>query len=540
MSNNISDLKNRHEQLKEQNEKQHAVWTEIAKYTNPGMSLMFDKDDTEEDEYAKDVYDTTAMEAADTMADGITGNLISKSSAWVGMYALDPSENKKKAIQDFFQTVNMVILGALQRSNFYNLIHSYTKLGVTIATATMFAEEDPVTTNAFFKIRHPKYTYIDENWYGEVDTLHRVIRIGARAAAEYFVKDKSKLSKTLIKLAEDSPYEKVDICHALFPAKGEWFNFPGVKGNVASVYWEPNEKDIIRAGGFDSFPAITWRYETDGNEKYGRGPAHQALPAIRGINVMRKTLLQAAHKSTNPPLNIPEEMKNKVRNLPGGANYYRDPGRVVMPWNVGSNYPIGQNEWEIAKKQVEAPFYIEFWKLLTNLTQRMTAMEVAERRGEKATLIAAPISKFESEALDNLLFKIYEIESRNGRIPDVPPELKGEVGWAYFGPLAQMQKRSLENDGIKATLIDLERIFAMAPEALMTFNWTSTARDVALANGFPAADILSDEEVQKIKEQQAQAAAAQQKAEQMEKVGKAMGGLNQPVVPGSALEEMSQ
>ena len=159
------------------------------------------------------------------------------------------------------------------------------------------------------------------------------------------------------------------------------------------MYWEEREKDAIRVGGYKSFPFVTWRYRIEGIEKYGRGPSHDALPDIKGLNAMAKTLLQAGHKAANPPLNIPEEMKDKVRNKPGGANYYLDPGRVVMPWPVSTNYPIGVDQWDRKKKQVESHYYIDFWKLLTQLTQRMTAMEVAERRGEKATLIATPISK---------------------------------------------------------------------------------------------------------------------------------------------------
>ncbi len=534
----LDALNKRYEALEEENRKQHQIWTDIAKHFNPSLSLMFDKDNTEEEEYAKDIYIQTGIESANTMADGIVGNMISKSTPWVGMYALDPDVNKKKSIQEFFQKVNFGILSALSRSNFYNIIPSYTKMGITIATATMFVEEDINSTNVVFSMKHPKEIFIDHDWYGNVDTIYRRIRVGAAAAANYFIKEKGRLSKELLKKAEENPYELVDIRHAMFPAKDEWFKFPGVNGSTASVYWQPNEKDVIRVGGFDHFPGVSWRYRLEGLEKYGRGPSHDALPSMRGGNVVRKTLLQTGQMAGDPPLNIPEEFKNKVRNKPRGANYYRDPGRVTSQWKVNTHFPITLEMQEMIKKEIQAPFYIDYWKLLSQLTQRMTAMEVSERRGEKATLISTPIAKYESEALDNMLYKVYLIEEKNGRMPEVPNELTGDVGWEYNGLLAQMQKRSLLNDGIRSTLNDLERIMPMAPAVGRVFNWPNAMRDMALNNGFPAVNLFSEQEVEQQMAAEAEAAAKQKGVDQIEQLGKAAPGLNQPLNPDGMMAKV--
>ncbi len=538
MAAEFDQLNKRYETLEEENVKQHTVWIDIAKHFNPAISLMFEKDETEEEEYAKDVFTQTGIESANTMADGIVGNMISKSTPWVGMYALDPDVNKKKTIQEFFQKVNFGILSALSRSNFYNIIPSYTKMGVTIATATMFVEEDINTTGVVFSMKHPKEIFIDHDWYQNVDTIFRRVKIGALAAANYFIKEKNKLSPELIKMAEESPYEMVEIHHGIFPAKGEWFNYPGVSGNVASVYWEPKAKDVIRAGGFESFPGVSWRYRLEGLEKYGRGPAHDALPSMRGGNVIRKTLLQTSQMAGDPPLNIPEELKNKVRNKPRGANYFRDPGRITSQWKVNTQFPVTLEMQEMVKKEIQAPFYIDYWKLLSQLTQRMTAMEVSERRGEKATLISTPIAKYESEALDNMLFKVYQIEEKNGRMPEVPSELQGDVGWQYNGILAQMQKRSLLNDGVRSTLNDLERIMPMAPDAGRAFNWPNTMRDMALNNGFPAVNLFSEQEVEQQIAAEQEALQKQQGVDQVEQLGKAAGGLNVPMDPEGMMAQL--
>ena len=126
----LEDLNKRFDALEEQNIKQKDTWVEIAKYTNPSMSLRFDGEDTDGKTYANDVYDTTAIDSVKTFTDGVVGNYVSKSGLWMGMIAVDPEVNRKKTVQEFLQNVNQRMYAALSRSNFYNIISQYTTLGI--------------------------------------------------------------------------------------------------------------------------------------------------------------------------------------------------------------------------------------------------------------------------------------------------------------------------------------------------------------------------------------------------------------------------
>ena len=538
MAPKLSDLDNRFDSLEELNIKQKDTWAEIAKYTNPSMSLRFDSEDTDGKTYAKDVYDTTAIDSAKTFTDGIVGNYVSKSGLWMGMKAVDPEVNRKKAVQEFLQDVNQRMYATLSRSNFYNMISQYTMLGVTIATATMYIQLDPRTGRIIFSVRHPSEVFIDQDWYGTIDTCFRRIIITAKAAGDFFVAEKSKLSDALIKAINENPDEKFTFRHAVFPASGEWFKYPGVTGNHASVYWEQGEKAETRIGGYETFPFVSWRYRQEGNEIYGRGPSHDALPDIKNLNQIKLDYMKASHKRGDPPLNIPYEMKGKVRNKPGGANYYQTTGRIVTPWEAPGDIAALSNDYELMKKQVEAHYYVPYFKMLTDLTQRMTSFEVAERRSEQATLISTPVIKYESEALDELLFRVFEIESAAGRMPEIPGELQGEVTWQYNGQLAQLQIRTAKNDGIKATILDLERLAPFAPQVLKTFNWDATARDLALNNNFPAKNMFTEQEVEKALAEERALLEQQNQMQNAESMGKALPGLNEEIVPGSPAEAL--
>jgi hypothetical protein len=538
MAPKLSDLDNRFDALESENIKQRDTWAEIAKYTNPSMTLLFEGDDTDGKLYAKDVYDTTAIDSVKTFTDGVVGNYVSKSNTWMGMMAVDPEVNRKKTVQEFLQDVNKRMFAALSRSNFYNVISQYTTLGITIATATMYVQEDPKFGRIIFSVRHPIEVFIDQDWYGKIDTCFRRIIVTAKAAGDFFFNEKSKFSEGLTKAINDDPFSKFNFRHAVFPATGEYFKYPGVTGNYASIYWEEGEDKELSVGGYDSFPFVSWRYRQEGNEIYGRGPSHDALPDIKNVNAMKHDIMKYSQKQGDPPLNIPYEMKGKVRNKPGGANYYQDTGRVVSPWNSASNIPVTLEQLKDMRAQIENHYYVPYFKMLTGLTQRMTSFEVAERKSEQATLISTPIIKYESEALDELLFRVFEIESAAGRMPDIPNELQGEVTWQYNGPLAQIQIRTAKNDGIKATINDLERIVPFAPQVIQTFNWDQVARDLAMNNGFPAKDIFSEQEVEKKLAEQKQLQEQQNQLAAAESMGKAMPGLNQEIVEGSPAEAL--
>ena len=526
--NDFKTLVSRFEQAKAENEKHKATWQDLSKYANPSLSLLFDKDDTASETYAKDVYDSTAINALRTMTDGLIGNMVSKASPWVELRAIDPELDKKPSNRLVLQDINRRLYAVLARTNFYNMLPTYVSTCLTIATATMFVEEDVKTTQAIFSVRHPKEVFIAKDWYGNINEIYRSVMVPAQAAANFFVDNKSALSKDLLDKVNDSPFELVRINHAVFPTNDNYFQFPGVSKKFGNVYWEDGAKDIIVADGYDYFPFVTWRYRVEGNETYGRGPTHDAYADIKGINTIKKTLLKAANLSADPPLNIPAEMKGQVQNKPRGANYYRDPGRVVERWRVEGNYPVGNAEYESVKSAIEDVYYVPFWKMLSQLTQRMTSYEVQQRKGEQATLISVPASRFESEALDNLLNIVYNIEARNKRMPPVPAELLSSgVQWQYNGALAQLQRKSIISNAITTTLNDISLPAQMDPSSMMALDLSKAVRIIANNDNFPAEAIVSEIDVEKQKQAIQQAQQQAQQAQDVKNMGQGLPGMTE-------------
>jgi hypothetical protein len=98
-----------------------------------------------------------------------------------------------------------------------------------------------------------------------------------------------------------------------------------------------------------------------------------------------------------------------------------------------------------------------------------------------------------------------------GQLPPMPPELMlagGAIRIEYTSPLNRMQ-RAQDGVGIINTISALTPLANVDPSVLMIFEPEKTARELAAINGVPDSVLRSPEEVQALKDQQAQTAAMQ-------------------------------
>jgi hypothetical protein len=339
---------------------------------------------------------------------------------------------------------------------------------------------------------------------------------------------------------EDAPYTEFDFIHACFPAS-EIDDQVGGDFKYASYYFEENGEEVLSKGGYTSFPYVVWRWRVDSEEVYGRSPAYDALWDIKGLNQMAKTMIQAAQKAANPPLNIPKEMRGKVRNKPGGANYYEDPGRLIQPLVTGANYPIGMDQVAQKQESIKQIFKVDFFLMLQNAERQMTATEIMERQSEKVAVLGATIGKFGTEALSRAIERTFEIEVAAGRIPPLPPSLLNiagaEMDIEYLGPLAQAQQRLSKSQGVMRSLEALMPVMQLDPSIGMMIDWYELAKEIMDANGMPEKIIKKKAEVVAQQQQQAAMMQADQQRQQLESVGKAV-NLDKKPEEGSVIAQM--
>jgi len=271
---------------------------------------------------------------------------------------------------------------------------------------------------------------------------------------------------------------------------------------------------IMSEGGYNTFPYAVSRYVTAPKEIYGRSPAMTVLPDIKMINEMSKTVIRAAHKIVDPPLLLQEDGVLQAFNTrPGALNYggVDDQGRqVVQPLQTNARVDIGMDMMEQRRKVINDAFLITLFQILVD-APAMTATEAMLRAQEKGALLAPTMGRQQSEMLGPLIERELDILARSGVLPPMPKALVdrgGDVDIQYVSPLNRSQ-RAEEGVAILRTLEAVAPIAQLDPSVMMRFNPDAIVKELAEINGVPAKILRSDEEMDAMRQQQAQQAEAQ-------------------------------
>jgi hypothetical protein len=230
---------------------------------------------------------------------------------------------------------------------------------------------------------------------------------------------------------------------------------------------------------------------------------------------MSKTVMRAAHKIVDPPLLLQEDGVLQAFNTrPGALNYggVDDQGRqTVVPLATGARVDIGMEMMEQRRKVINDAFLITLFQILVE-APNMTATEAMLRAQEKGALLAPTMGRQQSEMLGPLIEREIDILARAGVLPDMPEalmEAQGDFEVEYVSPLNRAQ-RAEEGVAILRTLEAVAPLAQIDPGVMAIFDPDAIARELAEINGVPAKILRSKEDVMALKEQQAQAAEAQQ------------------------------
>ena len=538
----VSELGSRLNQLKENRVAWESHWDKIISLVNPRRGLMTDNESSAK-RRGVEIYSSEALHALQTWADGMKGYLVSPSMNWFRLTTPDRGLQQSIIVKAWLQEVEEAMYLALGRSNFYSAMDEYFLDAGSVGTAVMFSEEDLGDGSIDFMVRHPRECFISENRRGRVDTLYREFPMSLRTLVDTFGKEGLPLS--MQEAVDKTPFKKVSVFHALFPGSDRSAQLKvEFKKTFSSVYWISEEQTVLRESGYDLFPCQVWRTRKNVDEEYGRSPASDALVEVMGLNAISKGILKQVQLAAEPPLNVPEELKGRARFNPGGHNYYQDGQRLVSPMLIAGDIRGAMDREGMYRQSIKDHFSVDFFMLLNSAEKTMTATEIVERQGEKAVVMGAQVGRLQSECLNPLMDRVFDIEFRAGRLPPPPQEVINTPGARididYLGPLAQAQKRLFKTQGINQSMAALEPMMVAFPEVRHILDPIKVAREIMDANGMPQSTLRTDDEVAVLVDADRQQAAAQQQAELAKTVATAANQGRRTIEPGSAADMAKQ
>tara|TARA_R100000234_G_scaffold56764_2_gene34257 strand:- start:3277 stop:4878 length:1602 start_codon:yes stop_codon:yes gene_type:complete len=422
-------------------------YQELADYMLPEKSDIVRKRSRGE-KRTELIFDGTALQAVDLLSSALHGMLTSGATSWFHLDMKDEDVGRDDEVKEWLQSSSHSMMRAFNRSNFETEVHGMYVDLVVFGTACMFVEIDDKQLR--FSTRHISEFFIQENQFGLVDTVFRKYKTPVRQVAQRFGMD--NLTEYLKKKFEQTPDEEVELVHVVLPRmdrnpeKPDNQNMP-----FASFYIDMETKQFLSIGGFEEFPYVVPRFLKSTGEIMGRSPAMTALADVKMLNLMSKTIIQAAQKQIDPPLLVPDDgFILPVRTQPGGLNFFRAGTReTISPLNTGANIPIGLNMEQQRRESIRSAFYVD--QLLSGTSPNMTATEVVQRQEERMRVIGPVLGRLMNEMLRPLIDRVFALMLREEML-SVPPEiLQGrDIDIEYVSPLAKVQKSSSLNSTMKA------------------------------------------------------------------------------------------
>lgn len=492
-------------------------WEEIADHLLPRAGKFLGSQQNNGAKRHRKILDSTGTRSLRILAAGMMAGMTSPARPWFRLTTGNPDLDESAAVKEWLASTTRMMQMIFAKSNTYRSLHSiYEELGG-------FGTGSSIVVPDFDRVIHHHPLTIGEfaiatDYRGQVNTLFREFKQPVGSLVAEFGRDACSVAAR--NMYDRGDYDKpVDVVHCIEPrldrdvSKRDARNMP-----FKSVYFEVggDGNKLLRESGFKNFNALAPRWATSGGDVYGNSPGMEALGDVRQLQHEQLRKAQAIDYQTNPPLQVPVELKGKeLQTLPGGTTYVNmssPTGGIRSAFDVNLRLDYLLEDIRDVRERIKSAFYADlFLMLANNTTGQMTATEVAERHEEKLLMLGPVLERLHNELLDPLIEMTFTRMLEAGILPPAPPELQGvDLNVEFVSMLAQAQ-RAVATNSIDRFVGNLGAVAQIKPDVLDKFDSDKWADSYADALGIDPELIVPGPQVALIRKQRA---AMQEQAQQ--------------------------
>jgi hypothetical protein len=346
----------------------------------------------------------------------------------------------------------------------------------------------------------------DQNRFGFIDTVYTCYRWSPKDLVEEFGED--VLSDKIVKEYKDGKEVKYEVIHAIEPKNNLEKNPSLIPFSYTSCYVLVEEKKVLSEKGFRENPYVVARWSKSSGEKYGRGPGEKGLPEAKLVNLMQETMIRSSQKVIDPPMQMPDDgFILPLKTFPGGINYYRAGSQDrIEPIFNNARIDYGFEFTERVQQKIREAFYVDQLKLRDG--PQMTATEVMERTEQALRFLGPMLGRQQSEFLQPLVTRVYNVMDRKKLFDEPPEELKDKPLQIKYSSVMAMSQRLSEAQNIARTMQAIVPFTSADPSVLDNLNGDSAVKYLAKLYNFPQEMLRNTEDVNGVR----QARAKQQQA----------------------------
>ncbi|MES0344011.1 MAG: portal protein, partial [Anaerolineales bacterium] len=424
------EIRARYDSLVSQRKTVEDVWEVINQLVVPFRGDFF-RDITSEHAVTwrdnREIFDSTAVDAANTLAASIHGALTSPAIRWFELGYRDTRLNEMQEPREWLERGAAKCFTALQDSNF-NLEANETYLDLVTYGTSMIIEEVEEKNGVFQKLIFQSVPveemWFEQDWEGQAHRAYRrymwtpvqiVTKFGPGGVPQDILTKASTPQGMDVK-------EKVVMC--IYPREDK------KNANVSSLL-APLERPIGmkyilhkdaamlgEEGGYYEMPAFIPRWRKTSKSMWGHGPAMIALPDILTINSLVELILKATEKVVDPPTKVTERgLLSDLDLEPAGLTVVRTMDSME-PYESGARFDVSQLQREELKRSIRSIFYVD--QLELKESPAMTATEVQTRYELMQRLLGPTLGRLQSDYLDPLVQRTFNILYRAGQLGEPP------------------------------------------------------------------------------------------------------------------------
>lgn len=525
-----AEICKRYETLKASRQNVEQMWKWMEQFVMPYRAELYGTKTEDGVNWRKrDIYDSTAPEAADALAASLQGNLISPSVKWFDLTFSDHVLNEDDAAQEWLEECSQSIFLALQQSDF-NLEAAEALLDlVGYGTMALIEEVDEETGQLDFTAVPIHEVYFEVGARGQTLRFYRKLEWTALQILDKF--GENNLPDQVAKALENDATadKKFDIIFCIYKRMEIAREAVDTSKPVAQkampfghkYIFATSKEQLGEEGGYSEMPAFITRWRTTASSIWGNAPGFKILATIMDVNEAVEITLEKGASDVEPPLMTTQRgIISDLDRRRGGLTVVADvSGIAELPGR-------GDAELELIsvgdmRQQIRRAFYED--QLELKESPAMTATEVNVRYELMQRLLGPTMGRLKTDFLDPLIMRTFFILYRLGKLPP-PPEIvkerQAEFDVEYTGPLPRAQKADVAHS-TAGWLGSVGSMAELNPEVMDVPDWDAAVRGIGELSGVPAKYMRSENEIKQLRDDRQAKIEKQQRIENLRAAGEA-------------------
>lgn len=492
---NTTELLKRLETLKSERATLETNWRDSYHYSAPQRQQF--KTKRKEDEY-KDLYDTTLIESTQLLASSLQSGTVPANSQWFKMSA-GVDNTSIDSSDKWLEIVSTTMFKNIHNTNFDSEVYDYLTDLIVAGWGCLYI--DMLEDKLNFRCWPIVNVYLDShNEQQTIDCVYREYTLTASQIKNTYPNVSDSIEK--------SPDHKIfKLVHAIYPNKEYKPSKVSIKTNMPfkSIIIEQASRHILNESGYNTFPVVVSRFNKNYDNLYATGQVNQVLEDARIVNKMNKLLLNSAELNLGGIWIAKNDGVVNVNNLQLRprtiipANSVDDIKRLDMNTNLNLSVEL------VSMYQMRIKRGMMSDQLTPINSSPLSATEVSARVNIIRNQLGSIFIRMQSEFLNNLLNRTFDLLLRANIIPAPPVELiqnRGEINFTFTNPLSQSNKlESVTNtNNWLSIILPLSQV---KPDILDNINFDNIVYTLQDALSVSTDFLLSKEELDALREQKA-------------------------------------